>query len=393
MRQTIRNKIHNLRDALGRRIARSSVRHYFQRTMHIAMSGVLLVAALSVIHPGTANAYAPLSNRSILLSSTANGATNVAYQVGFTLATNNQTIGSVVVEVCGNSPILGDSCTVPTGFNSNYATLSLNSVTGNITGLSIDTTNSTSNRIVLKRTAGTVANSAVTFTLGNGTTNGLTNPANNNLTFYARIMTFTNTTGNDGGNETANATDAGGIAMSTANQLNVTAKVQETLTFCVYTGINCAAGGTAVTLGDANGVLASTTTTYSSTAFYDVASNAFSGVSVRIKGDTLKSGSFSIDPQGSTCTNDSTTSSVEQFGIRMSALGAGQTATAPYDCVPGKHSFDITNVNTVYGQEIGRTSGATDVSASTIELAAKSAGTTEAGVYTTTLTLIATATY
>ncbi len=118
--------------------------------------------------------------------------------------------------------------------------------------------------------------------------------------------------------------------MSTANQLNVTAKVQETLTFCVYTLADCATGGTAVTLGDSNGVLFNTATTYTGTASFDLASNAFGGVSVKMQGDTLKSGSFTITPHGAACTADSTATSLEQFGIRISSAGFGQTATAPY---------------------------------------------------------------
>ena len=367
------------------------IQEKIHRTRYIVVAGVLLFAVISALVPGTADAYGALSNRSIELSSTVNGANNSAYKVGFTTVTNNQVIGSVVIKFCANSPILGDSCSVPTGFNTNFASITLNSVTGNITGLSIDTINSTSNVIVLKRTAGAVANGPVSLTLGNGTTNGITNPANDNTPFYARIITFTSTDGS--GNESTQSLDAGGIAMSTASQLNVTAKVQETLTFCVHTGLLCTDGGSSVVLGDINGVLASTSTTYTATANYDVASNAFGGVSVKIKGDTLKSGSFTIDPHGAACTVDSVVTSVEQFGLRLGTLGAGQVATAPYNCAVGSHGFDLANINTIYGHEIAETIGATDISTSTIEFAAKSAGTTEAGVYTSTLTLIATATY
>lgn len=365
-----------------------------QKTRQIPYLLVLVVfifALWNMAIPGIAQGYGLLTGRSIQLSSTASGATNTAYKVDFTTTTNNQTVGSVVVKFCSNSPILGDACAVPTGFDVNKATLTLNNVSGNITGLTIDTLNSTANKVVLTRTAGPVANGAVSFTLGNGTTNGITNPTNMNTTFYARIMTFATTDGS--GNESTDSGDAGGIAMSTASQLNVTAKVQEALSFCVYTGLTCVDGGSAVALGDENGVLASTTTTYTSTAKFDVSSNAVSGVSVRLKGDTLKSGSFDIAPYGATCTADSTSSGVEQFGLRMQSLGASVTATAPYNCLAGNHGFDLTNTTALFGQEIAKTAGATDISTSVIEFAAKSANTSEAGVYTTALTLIATATY
>lgn len=352
-------------------------------------------ALLLVMFPAIIEAYGQVANRSIQLSNTQSNATNVAYRVSFTTVTNNQNMGSIVVKFCSNSPIIGETCSVPAGMNTNAATLSLNNMSANLAGATIDTVNSTSNMVVITRgTASAFANAPVTFTLGNGTTNGITNPALGNVTFYARILTYTSTTG--AGNETTDPLDAGGIAMSLANQLTVTAKVQESLFFCVFTGALCTNGGTAVALGDTNGVLASSTTVYTSTAKFEVSSNAVSGVSVKMRGDTLKSGTFTISPFGNVCTADSTNSSVEQFGLRMETLGAGQSSTAPYNCLTGNHGFDdnaTTGIPSLFGQEIARTAGASDKSTSTIEFAAKSANTTEAGIYTTTLTLIATATY
>lgn len=365
--------------------------------------GLLLFAAIAAALPAEAHAYSQVTHRSIMMSSTQPSATDVAYTVNFTTVTANQTVGSVVVEFCSNSPILGDTCSHPTSptpfLDTNYATLSVNNISGNIPGLAVDTVHSTSNRVVLVPTGAplaNVANGAVSFTLGNGTTNGITNPASI-ATFYARVMTFTNTTGSDGGDEDNNSTDAGGVAISTANQLHVTAKVQEALLFCVYTGATCADGGIDVTLGDQNGVLASTTTTYDANANFDVSSNAVSGVSVHMQGSTLKSGaSFTIDPAGASCIPDPTSSSTEMFGIRMLTLGAGVTSTAPYNCAANNHAFDASTtsgISSQFGQEIAKTSGATDITSSTVEFAAKSANTSEAGVYTTNLTLIATATY
>ena len=364
-----------------------------RQAMYAGVAGLLCLTYLLVAVPGHADAYGMITNRSIMMSSSQTGATNVAYQVNFTTVTNNQNVGSVVVKFCSNTPILGDSCSAPTDFNINKSTLSLNNITGNISGLSIDTTNSTDNIVVLTRTNAPVANGPVSFTLGNGTTNGITNPSLS-ATFYARIMTFGSTNGS--GDELNNSLDAGGIALSTANQLNVTAKVQEAIFFCVYTQATCQDGGQSVILGDDNGVLSSNTTTYTDTAKFDIASNAVSGVSIRLQGDTLKSGVFSISPYGAACDADSNATGTEQFGLRIETEGPGTAATAPYDCDAGEHGFDdstSTGVPSLFGQQIAATAGATDTSTSQIEFAAKSANTSEAGIYTTTLTLIATATY
>jgi hypothetical protein len=377
---------------ITKNILKSTARQW----LYCGVAAVMVLTVVFAILPARADAYNQVSGRSILMGSSAVSATNVAYQVNFTTVTNNQTVGSVVVEACGNSPIIGDTCTAPAGFSFNKASLTVNNVTGNITGLSVDSTsNSTTNRIVLTRSSGTVANGPVSFTLGNGTTNGITNPSTTG-TFYARILVLTTTDGTISGGDENDATDAGGVAISTANQLHVTAKVQESLLFCVYTDVDCATGGNDVSLGDSNGVLASNSTTYTANANFDVASNAVAGVSVRLKGDTLKSGIFSIDAAGASCAADPTSSSTEWFGLRMSVLDTGMVASAPYNCATGNHGFDTntsTGTKSTFGQEIAHTSGASDILTNTIQFAAKSSLTTEAGVYTTTLTLIATATY
>jgi hypothetical protein len=362
---------------------------------------VVMLSVLLFLVPVHVDAYNQVTSRSIMMSSTASAATNVAYQVNFTTVTNNQLVGSVVVEFCENSPIIGDACTYNAGtfLDSEFSTLTVNNVTGNITNLAVDTTNSTQNRIVLTRTSGSgtpVANGAVSFTLGNGTSNGITNPQTSNQTFYARILVLTSADGSILDDDENNATDAGGVALSTAATLRVTAKVQEALSFCVYTDVDCATGGTDVALGDENGVLASNSTTYTATASFDVASNAVAGVIVRLKGDTLASGPFTIDAAGSSCLLDPTATNTEMFGLRMSTLGLDTVGDAPYDCASGRHGFDTSNTTgttSTFGDAIAHTTGATDVVTSTIEFAAKSANTSEAGVYTTDLVLIATATY
>lgn len=358
------------------------------RTGHLLGAAAFVFAIVAAVLPSQASAYAGLGTRYIQMSNTANGATATVYKVGLTTVTNNQTIGSVVIDFCSNSPIIGDSCTAPTGFDSVDASLGVYNITGGITGLTVDATNSTANHVVLTRTAAAVANGTHTFELGNGT-NGITNPTNTNTTFYAKISTHTGTTG---GVDTA-GTDAGGVALSTANQLSLTAKVQETLTFCVYTSGTCGGGGTAVILGDANGVLLSTATHYTDTAEFDIASNAQSGVAVKLKGGLLTSGANNITSSGTSCTADSNSTAVEQFGFRLSTVGAGQTADSDYGCSSGNHTFDTALTNTTYGQNVATTAGATDSSTTEIEFTAKAAGTTEAGIYTSTLTMIATATY
>jgi hypothetical protein len=324
--------------------------------------------------------------------------------VKFTAATS-ATIKSIAVDFCANSPIVGDSCTAPAAPFTVGGSPSV-TIVGGITGWSSFASLNSGRTLTLTDATGTSltgGSTVVEFDI-TGVTNTSTLGA-----FYGRILTFPNDSGaNSAANYTAGTpgtyTDQGGIAMSTANQIDITAKVQETLIFCVYTtGSNCAgASGTAVAIGDANGVLANTSGNYQANSKFSLGSNALNGVKVRMKGDTLKSGANSITAQGTSCTADSSTSTVSQFGMKISSPGANTPATAPYDCTGSNHSLDIStacgsandgNITCLYGQEIASTASATDEEESVLEWNAKAANATPAGIYTATMTFIATGTY
>jgi hypothetical protein len=275
-----------------------------------------------------------------------------------------------------------------------------------------DTTgNAVTSSSTITFTVSTVTNPTDTDTTTGGTQRG---------TFYARVVTYTSATGDiatyaPGSEGSTDATDYGGFALSLAQQLTITAKVQEALTFCVYTSASGAcsgATGTNVTLGDSNGVLSNYTTAYTDTnAKFNVGSNAQSGVIVRLKGQNLcrvaspcadANTANIINPSTTsgnmTCTADSSATNTEQFGLRVSTAGTGVTATAPFNCAANNHGFDTNSTNGVgstYGATVASTTGPTDETASTssIEFMAKAANTSEAGIYTTSLNFIATGTY
>ena len=348
-----------------------------------------------------------VTSRSIRMSSSALSATSVTYKVKFTAGTSH-TVRGIVVDFCAGSPIVGDAtCVKPTAFNIPASpTIALVSGISGGTWVSGATAVNTNRTLKISDATGnalTGGSTVVEFDI-----QGITNTSTLG-TFYARVITYNSNAGDfttyaPGTEGNTNAIDYGGVALSTANQLTITAKVQESLIFCAYTtGATCAgASGTSVALGDANGVLASYITNYTNTARFNVASNAQGGVVVNLKGDNLcrvaspcalaNTGNI-IVPSGTTCTADSATTSVEQFGLRLSALGSGVTATAPYNCSAGNHTFDQANTTSTYGQQIASTAGPGDEVQSTVEFMAKAATTSEAGIYTTVLTMIATGTY
>ena len=267
----------------------------------VAALGVTAAVALPAF-AGSASA-AQVTSRYIQMSSSASGTLtagqNVSYEVGFTVPTTG-TVQGIVVDFCSNTPIIGDTCTKPTGFTLG-ATPTVATTGGNNTGLSGTWTAAGANNASGYRTLSLTNGTGGSITAATPVKFTVTVPNNpthvqNSGTFYARILTFASTAnvttwlGTANGSATANVVDSGGVALSTAEQLGVTAKVQETLTFCMYTLANCAAGGAAVAVGDTNGVLTTAGPFVNKLTKYDIATNAGSGATIRFKAGLPTSG-------------------------------------------------------------------------------------------------------
>ncbi|MEO7364155.1 MAG: hypothetical protein ABIV43_01455 [Candidatus Saccharimonadales bacterium] len=223
-----------------------------RKMQHIAIALVLFVAGLPLAELGRAQAATQLQYRSVQLSdsSPSNGSypagvgsgLDVAYK--FSFKTGASAASSMVIDFCDNDPIIGDTCGAPTGMSVTSVTIDPAN-TGDLTSTGWTITNSNSPNPVIKLAQGTgsqlSANTQQNFTLL-----GFTNPSTVNATtkgsFYARIYTFANTAYGDGVSKTytnaaaaANSgyTDYGGVALSVDYVISITARVQETLTFCV----------------------------------------------------------------------------------------------------------------------------------------------------------------
>lgn len=371
------------------------------RTSVIVMAAILaLTGLMPMLWLNRANA-AQVTTRSIQMENSGPSAVG-GYKVSFNLASTHTNIEGIVVDFCSDSPIPGLACSAPTGFAVGSTISNLSGITGTWTVASLNS----GRTLTLVKAAGDnlSASTTVGFTI-----DGVTNPSTLGV-LYARIFTYTDdalpasyTAIAPGAN-----VDLGGIAMRVVNNLTVYARVQEQLTFCVYASAssNCATGtGSTVDIPDATTAL-SPTIIQTATANFGLASNALTGVNVRMYGangsqGVLKSGSNTITAFGTgtdACAADSTTNSVEQFGMRIAA-GSGVTAATPYNCSAGNHgwddvaSTDTTTVGSAYGDSIATTAAAQDEVQSSMEFAAKSALTSEAGLYSTSLNYIATGTY
>lgn len=355
----------------------------------ILYPGLTLLLAVAAVLPslGQKAFAAQLTSRSIKMSSSNAGATSTSYEIAFTTATAGVLKG-VVIDFCDNTPIIGDStCTAPTGFTVGTPTVSGTSgLPGSWTASSAN-----SGRTLLLTNAANAtsvgASTAITITLTTAT-----NPTTDNHSFYGRMLTYLNASGADSpatytpGTEGAYV-DAGGVAMSTGKVINITARVMESLAFCVYDS-SCG-DDPSMTLGHGANVILDSTAVDTDTANFSLSTNAQSGATIRLKGDTLKSGSNDIDAAGASAVTIS--AGTEKFGVRISTAGTNITATAPYNGGSGsQYGFNTTNTTSTYGDNIATLSGPVNSSITTLTFAATAANTTAAGIYTAAQQLIAT---
>lgn len=407
----------------------SKTQSFVSRSGAVAAAAILTMAALlpTALMLGRADAL-QVTDRSIRLSNSATGATSVEYTIQFTLETASTNLEGIVVDICsGNtSPLIGTACSAPTSFSWQGSPTIVSATVGgdNIAGWTIGTQNSNRTLTLTDATGvATAVNDVATIVVS-----GVANPSDVDVvtggnqvgTFYGRMLTFNDSTqvasyAPTNGTNATGVVDFGGAAMSTTTDLTVTARVQESLTFCVYTNspqTSCAsATNSGISIPNATTPLSSSSVQTAS-AYFGLASNALSGVNVRMWSNNgadgvLESGTYSITAFGpavdDACTADSTNSGVEQFGMRI-VPGTSVTASAPYNCAAGNHGWDADNaagagandtttVGSSYGDTVATTGGASDFSESQMEFAAKSALTTEAGIYTSDLNFIATGTY
>lgn len=408
---------------------------------HIVIAAVMVLSTLIPLLKAQPASAAILPEREIKMSSSANGATGVTYHVEFNIGTSTA-IQGIVVDFCSNTPIIGDTtCTKTAGLvpdlnGAGSVTVSGQSSTagGNLSTFTSATVGGTNDSQLTLNAASAVSMTAGTAAFFDITT--VTNPTNVNTAFFARIYTFATDTASNAYTVASPGTyvDAGGIALSTAAQITVTAKVAERLVFCVYTtgdGNDCDNNaGSAINLGDTNGVLSPSgafVNAFSTVAGADndtgtrfsITTNASFNAIVRMTGTTLTSGSNTI-----TANTAATASSPgnEQFGLCLyeqsggagnlsidtlydgdsagntSTACSGTTNTAGGGSTGGDNSaafaFDSSGSGTtsLYGDEIA-TKPAGDFSTARLSFLGNISNTTEAGIYTTTLTFIATGTY
>jgi hypothetical protein len=469
----------------------SRIRNLSVRGACVAASVLLVVGiAIPMIVPKQAGASVELLNhRSLQLSSSAMGnisadARGIAYNPGdggdgqkskdtatFTFTTLNPTLGAIVIMYC-TTPVFQTACVTPGDSNGNgtvdagegflsVTTINTSTVVTGLTGTwATNTSDNTSNFnwtgdgtcngsgttrqncvVIQKSTAaasetGNSGHPLVTVAYGGTGTEYVTNPfptltnSNENYAFYARIIAFNDNT--TAGMTTSAIVEVGSTAASTAQQIDITAKVQEILNFSVGatavapgTGVgSCVALGStatdtgAITLGDTVTGVLSTTQAYDNHTYFRINTNTVNGTVITYSGDTLKTtiGTQQIDPMpvvvGSPNTGTQSFVGTKQFGLALdssdqpslSGQNAGYsftdlTADPPYNGGNGtvtnagtaKLAFEVASITAP--KQIAHSTGGITCDTGSVRYLANISTNTAAGIYRTTVTYIATGTY
>ena len=402
---------------------------FSKKALHRLFCAMLVAFLLAVTIP-FANmmntSAAQLSSRSIQMSdssrsgagltSTPGTGTNVSYNVQFTSSSAN--IAYVIIDFCDASPIIADSCTTPTNFSATGASASSTSFT-------VANTTGTTGGFFKANISGYTAGS------NNITISGITNPSSVG-TFYARILLFTNA---NIGTYTSAASpgtyaDYGGIALSTTYAITITAKVQETLSFCVTSAAhntwtttndcsdpNVASNQPALTIGHGSpNIILDSSAVDTGFVYTQLSTNAINGAIISLRGGN-SCGGLSNDG-GTNCpipgigsgSAAQMTAGTANFGLFVGNSvqgpnGVGSlTADINYNNgvntntgSPSTLGFGMDNTyvpnTSTYGDTIATSAGPVYRANITNVFGATAALTTPAGIYTNNYSMIATGTF
>lgn len=275
----------------------------------VALIG-LLVGCICVFQP-VVQAATLLSNRYDRMTD-ARASASATHVIGFGMLNTVAPVGSLVVEFCSNSPIFGEVCDTPAGFDISSANLA--NQTGD-TGFTIHP-NTTANRLVLTRAPIAPNGVASSYELQN-----VVNPSARG-TYFLRLQSFGSLDGS--GIDIEN----GGIAIAINQAVDLSGEVPPYLFFCVgvvITGFDCTSANSYFI---DFGYLSTNQPRFGSSQFV-AGTNAASGYSVTVNGTTLASGSNSI-PEMLVPASSSPGSS--QFGLNLRAntsppIGANPVGT------------------------------------------------------------------
>ena len=431
-----------------------------RRVLYVMVATLMAAIGLPLLSLGTASAATQMASRSIQISdsgASSNGTittgvgsgANVSYKVTFTVggAAGDQA-SSMVIDFCSQDPIVNDTCTGPTGMNASAAVLNATATSGTVQTTTDNWAVTASTSQIKLADDGVSGHDIQPGATESFQLTGITNPSVVG-TYYARMYTFTSATwGTYNAADSVNPhtgpgnyVDYGGIALSTTATIQITARVQEALTFCVSganpntwagTGpqpnVDCvdsqvAANPPAIILGHGTPTkVLDASQTDSADVWDQLSTNATHGAIVNMRNSNTTCGGLSADG-GATCAipavnGGAGTGAVTMatgtaaFGLHVAPFAvttpnATQVGaldpTTEYNNGANTYGMDTAtsgnNVDSTYGSTIanahttGTTPGPVFEADDDLTFNAGASLTTPAGIYTANMNLIATGTF
>ncbi len=308
--------------------------------------GILICAVISPLF-NTPKAYAAQLTRRKITATSSKISTSNTYAVSFRPALTTNILG-IVVDFC-TSPLVGTACTQPTSMATpaDGATVNVTHNSQTNVGFTVHASSDQTGRVIITHATGltsVITTDEVEFSLT------VTNPSTTG-TYYARLLTYSTTAAAGSYVPATPGTfiDSGGVAMSTANQLTITARVQEVLQFCVGTTLANAGtaqcsdmSGTSIDLGVVDSSAVSASSADAGKAM--LRTNAVNGALVQFFAEQETS-SGQLKVVGQTCSGSSLTD--QCFNSSPSTQTSGATGAI----VAGTEKFGmaVTAVNTTNG--------------------------------------------
>ena len=383
----------------------SIIRLFDRRAGYFAAAFAILLAT---IVPALAFA-AQVTERSIELSSSSVSAPNVTYKVNFKSVDAAQ---ALVIDFCSDTPLYGEDCAVPAGFNVG----ALTAVPAGFTAISeIDSDSDSDTHNTLRITGTVAADTAISAVI-----TGITNPSASGA-LYARVTTFDTEAHADDyvSNPVEPATnvgmvDNGSIALYITPTVGVSGAVLETMTFCVSGAAiaeNCALtpdSPPTLKLGEPVGDIVALNAQDISTGniYTQISTNAGTGAVISLKSGTACGGMKRAEATICDIVPALQTDIIagqSKFGvITATATDTGLNANGTLQPVPLSGYNNTTyamnylannssGVTSTFGDPFLNTNGAPANNKNmTLTFGASISNNTPAGLYTTNLSMIAT---
>lgn len=338
-------------------------------------SSLLVIIALSIVGVGLFSVQraesASMGQRSLMLSNSIDGMTNVMYDLLFTTSTAG-TLGSVKIEFCSNSSLIDDVCVAPNGLDVSNAQLASVSGVGDFV---IAPAGTTANTITLTRSPDAVSPAQIDASFTD-----IANPSDAG-SYFVKITTYASD------DASGSYIDNGGIAFSINPALSVSTEVPPFLIFCLGNSIpanDCSsAQGNYVNVGDMG-------PTYTSSGQTELltATNAGNGYGISVLGATMTSGNNEISvilPGGQSVAG------ISQFGINLRSNtnpDVGQSPSGPGHGTPTLGYNMINRYRFISGDVIASSPTADDYRRYTVSYIINVSANQPPGVYTSTFTYI-----